>query len=72
MYEVQFDDGSYSEYTVNIILENMEEQIDRLTSNHSIVKGIVGHGQDDKIAVHKKDGWVLNKVAQKRVVTTRG
>ena len=72
VYEIQFDDGSYSEYTANIILENMEEQLDRLTSTHSIVKGIVGHQKDDNIAVHKKDGWVLNKGARKRVVTTRG
>ena len=42
-YEIQFDDGGYSEYTANVILENVEEQVDRLTSNHPIVKGIVGH-----------------------------
>ena len=50
----------------------MEEQIDILTSNHSIVKEIVGHQKDDNIAVHKKKGWVLNKGTQKKVVTTRG
>ena len=72
MYEVQFDDSSYSEYTAKVILENMEEQIDILTSNHSIVKEIVGHQKDDNIAVHKKKGWVLNKGTQKKVVTTRG
>ena len=72
VYDVQFDDGSYSEYTANFILENMEEQVDRFTSNHSIVKGIVGHQKDDNVAVHKKDSWVLNKGAQKRVVTARG
>ena len=43
VYEFQFDDSSYSEYTANVIFENMKEQIDRFTSNHSIVKGIVGH-----------------------------
>ena len=64
MYEVQFDDGSYSEYIANVI--------DRLPSNHSIVKGIIGHRKDDTIAVQKKDGWELNKGTQERVITTRG
>ena len=50
----------------------MEEQIDRLTSNYSIVKGIIGHQKDDNIAVHKKVGWVLKKGTRKGVVTTRG
>ena len=43
VYEIQFDGGSYSKYTTHDILENMEEQVDRLTSNHSVIKGIVGH-----------------------------
>ena len=72
VYEVQLDDGSYSEYTANIILENMERQVDELTSKHSIIKGIVGHRKDADMAVEKKDGWVLNRGARKRVITTKG
>ena len=72
VYEVQFDDSIYSEYAANVILENTEEQIDRLTSNNSIVKGIIGHQKDDKIAVHKKDSWILNKGTRKRIVISRG
>ena len=43
VYEVQLNDGSYSEYTANIILENMDRQVDELASKYSNLKGIIGH-----------------------------
>ena len=72
VYEVHLDDGSYSEYTANIIIENMENQVEKFSSKYSTIKGIIGHRKDDNKAISKQDGWTDNAGARKRVVTTKG
>ena len=72
VYEVQLNDGSYSEYTANIILENMDRQVDELASKYSNLKGIIGHRKDESVAINKENGWTSNKGARKRVITTKG
>ena len=52
IYELEFPDGRIEEYSVNVILENM---IDQVKSN-TLFDEIISVRKDEKIAVEKEKG----------------
>jgi len=72
VYEALLNDASYLEYMANIIIENMDNQVDKFSYKYSTIKGIIGHKKDDKKAISKSNGWTDNTGARKRVITTKG
>ena len=73
VYEVDFGDGSYYEYSANVILENLYSQVDDYGRSTMLLADIVGHRKNDN-AVPKSKGWyhVKGTGARKRVITTKG
>ena len=72
IYEVQFPDGSYSEYSTNVLLENLYQQIDDEGRSHSILSSIVNHSRDDSVAVKLEDGYITVNGRKHRRITTKG
>ena len=71
-YQVQFPDGSYSDYSANILLESLHSQVDINGHTVELLKGIVDHRVSED-AIPKERGWVqLGSGAKKRIITTRG
>jgi len=53
-FEVSFQDGSYAEYSANVLTENIAELLDSLTYFSQII-GIIGHRKDENIAIKKEN-----------------
>jgi len=72
IYEVDFDDGNYYDYSANVILENLYEQVDDFGRSTSTLADIVDHRKNEDV-IEKKDGWyeMKNSKARKRVITTK-
>ena len=47
MYEVELPDGSYSEYSYNVLLENLHGQTDIIGNSYALLKEISDHRMDD-------------------------
>ena len=72
VYEVQFYDGSYAEYTANVLLENLYQQVDDEGQSHSILSSIVNHFCDESTAVRPNDGYIEVDGIKHRRITTKG
>ena len=71
-YLVDFGDGSYHEYSTNVIMESLYEQVDDDGNNSMLLTGICDH-RFDSSAISKEHGWViLPNGIRKRRVTTKG
>ena len=42
-YKVEFGDGSYNEYSANVLIENLYSQVDEEGRSHLIFKAITHH-----------------------------
>ena len=62
-YEVEFPDGDVSEFTANVIAENMFLQCDDAGNQYRLMSRIVDHKSNDK-AVSKSDQYVVIRVRQ--------
>ena len=73
VYEVDFGDGGYHEYSANVIFENLYTQADDDITPFHTLEGIIDHERDET-AVKKEDGWFYlpGSNARKRVITTKG
>ena len=72
IYEVDFGEGTYHDYTTNLIMENLYSQVDDFGQQHSILKGIVD-AKSDETALQKRDGWItMPNNLRRRKITTRG
>ena len=54
-YEVQFSDGSYSNYATNVLIENVHAKVDDHGRTETKMKGISNHRVND-IAISKSNG----------------
>ena len=73
MYEVEFPDGSYNEYSTNVLVENLFAHVDDNGMHHSMLKGIINHRKDHHSAVSKEFGTYRDKHGvTKKIITTRG
>ena len=73
IYKVEFQDGTYSDYSANVLIENiMNSADDNGQTPMFIVDEIVGH-RYNKDAISIDDGWyVTPQGARKRIITTKG
>ena len=72
VYEVDFGNGGYKEYSTNLIMENLYAQIDEEGNQYSILKGIVAAKSDDT-ALKMNEGWItMPGNLRRRRVTTKG
>ena len=72
VYKVEFPDGNFNEYSANVILENLYEQVDNNGSTSALFQGITAHRTNDS-ALQKSNGWIqMSNGARKRKVTTDG
>ena len=72
IYEVDFGDGNYQEYTTNLIMENLYSQVDDEGNQYGILKGITD-AKADETAVSKPNGWItMPNQLRRRRITTRG
>ena len=73
IYEVQFPDGASSEYSTNVIAENIFATVDDDGSKTVLLDEIVDHGCDRALALNPEDAWIVscngNKTPQR---TTKG
>ena len=71
-YEVKFEDGTYSEYSANVLIENLYAHVDDHGHTQSLLKTIVGHRKLES-AVEASEGYVcmINR-SRKRRITTKG
>ena len=71
-YEVEFDDGSYSEYSANALAENLYNHIDENGHSHSLLSAIVDHEMDPDVALSKDDSYYEANNIRRRRITTKG
>ena len=72
VYEIEFDDGNYVEYSANVLLENLYQQIDDDGYSHQMLSSIVDHDCDHTVAIHKDNGTYELNNTRKRRITTKG
>ena len=71
-YEVEFEDGSYAEYSANLLAENLYDHVDANGNSHSLLSCIVDHECDPKIAIPKDQStYTINDITKYRI-TTKG
>ena len=66
VYEVEFEDGTVSEYAANSIAENMLRSVDDEGYSTTLMEGIVDWKRDDAVAVMKNDGYLVTGTGTKR------
>ena len=72
IYTVDFGDGEYSDYSTNVLMENLYAQVDDEGNQFNIFDGIISH-QKLNSAINTEDGFYANKFGiKKRVITTKG
>lgn len=72
-YEVEFDDGSIEVLPANVIAENILSQVDEEGHKQMMLKEIIDHRKDPKVAVTIEDGYYQNKYGTKvKKRTTKG
>ena len=71
-YQVQFPDGSHSNYSDNLLLENLHSQVDEYGNIYELLQSIIDYrAMEDTIP--KENGWVQSASGdKKRIITTRG
>ena len=71
VYQVEYPDGAVSEFSANIIAENILSQVDSDGFNYSFLSEILGHRSTDE-AITKDCGQIATKSGLKPVITTKG
>lgn len=72
LYEVELPDGTYTDYSANVLIENIINSANDNGQTPMFIDEIVGH-RFNKEAIHPEDGWYITpQGAKKRVITTRG
>ena len=73
VYEVEFQDGTYSEYAANVLLENLYQQVDDEGRSHSILSSIINHSCDESEALSDDDAhYTTPDSTRHRRISTKG
>ena len=71
IYKLELSDRKIEQYSVNLILENMLDQVGSNDWNASLFGEIISGKKDSKIAVEKGEGaFTIMNGAKKPIVTT--
>ena len=72
IYEVEFPDGTYSDYSANVLIENIMASVDDNGQTSMFLDDIIGH-RFNTDCINEADGWYETRQgAKKRRITTRG
>ena len=72
IYEVDFGDGTYVDYSANVLIENIMNSADDNGQTAIFIDEIVGHRFNQE-AIPKGKGWYTTpQGARKRIITTKG
>ena len=55
-YIADFGDGNYAEYSANVLLETLHDQVDLDGRTSMLMKGIITSGKMRKLSQKKEDG----------------
>ena len=66
MYKVKFSDGTVREYTANVILENLYNQVDLEGQSYAILDSIIDYRKNND-AYDKNSAYIMTKRGQKRI-----
>ena len=69
LYDVQFPDGAIKPYSENLIADNILMQVDDDGYHCQLLDGIQYHSKD-KLAVEKKDQWIVSKFGRRSMQHT--
>ena len=72
VYEVEFADGSYDEYSSNVIAENLYNHVDDNGNSHTLLSAIIDHEVDRTVAIPKDESFHESNNIRRRRVTTKG
>ena len=71
-YEVEMPDGTYNDYSANVLIENIMASVDDQGLTPMILDDIIGH-RFNSDCVKKNDGWYTTpQGSRRRKITTRG
>ena len=72
IFTVKFGEDEYYDYSANVILEDLYDQVDDQANSYSILKGILQHNKSSN-ALEPDDGWMITASGiKKRKITTKG
>ena len=72
MYEVELPDGTYGDYSANVLIENIMASVDDNGQTSMLLDDIIGH-RFNSDCIAEDDGWYTTpQGARRRVITTRG
>ena len=72
VYEVEMPDGTYNDYSANVLIENIMASVDDNGQSSMILDDIIGHRFNPN-CISKTDGWYTTaQGARRRKITTRG
>ena len=72
VYEVELPDGTYNDYSANVLIENIMANVDDNGQTALILDDIIGHRFNND-CIDISDGWYTTpQGARKRRITTRG
>ena len=70
VYDVEFSDGTITEYSANVIAENMLSQVDDDGFTLTMMDGIIDHKVDTATAIPKSDKCIVTRRGQKKLRKT--
>ena len=71
-YSVEFGDGSYGDYSTNVLIENLYAHVDDQGRSHALVHSITDHRKDEEAVLIDDGFYKTNSGASKRKITTKG
>ena len=73
IYELEFPDGRVEEYSVNVILENMVDQVKSNDWDASLFDEVISARKDERIALKSgEEAFTKVKGIKRPIITTKG
>ena len=72
IYVVDFGDGTYSNYSTNVLMENLYSQIDDEGRQYALMVGIIDHEKSDDAVPTQSGFYYTSNGIKKRVITMKG
>ena len=72
VYKIEFGDGTYSDYSANVLIENLYDHIDDHGQSHNIIKDITNHRVTSAAIPVTQGTYKTSYGVNKRVITTKG
>ena len=70
-YDVFFPDGTYVDYSANVLLENLYSQVDKFGSTETVLKEMLNHCISDAVVSKENSLIQLDNGVKRRVITKK-